>query len=199
MLGTCVNRRVAAVLGSTTLQPCSPENWATSTGRQQGHRKPMRGLWWPPRMAQAQSLCSNPNPSPGLAPPRRGQGRYRSPLARRGCGKEPFPLPSSRCLPGCSAPSSAMQLTPLSAVCESHQYFMEQLPPGEGLLSALPFCCSYQPSSSCREQLISSHPWPAPNTPPSPPLSALADTALSCRDYGSHTGQELESPAGSSH
>lgn len=53
-----------------------------------------------------------------------------------------------------------------SAVCESHQYFMELLPPGEGLLSALAFCCSYQRSSSCREHLISFHWRPAPNSPP---------------------------------
>ena len=55
-----------------------------------------------------------------------------------------------------------------SAVCESHQYFMELLPPGEGLLSALAFCCSYQRSSSRREHLISFHRPPAPNSPPFP-------------------------------
>lgn len=55
-----------------------------------------------------------------------------------------------------------------SAVCESHQYFMELLPPGEGLLSALAFCCSYQRSSSCREHPISFHRQPAPSSPPFP-------------------------------
>lgn len=78
------------------------------------------------------------------------------------CQKGSFSLvPHNHCLTPCglrvlqcSARHSRL------AVCESYQYFMERLPPGEGSLSsAQPLCCSDLHLPSCTEHPISSsHP-----------------------------------------
>lgn len=119
------------------------------------------------------SPSSDANPCPAGT-----QGRARAVLGpglmspgTEGTWRAAFPVPGAAAFPAarlralqCSSPGSA-------AVCESHQYFMELLPPGEGLLSAPAFCRSQQqgtadflPPAPSRSPLSSSfhtgkYPW----------------------------------------
>lgn len=77
-----------------------------------------------------------------------------------------FPIPAGFCL-RTARPGALQCSSQRSALRESHQYFMELLPPGEGLRS-LCFCCSQQRPCARGEHPIS-FPWqPAPSSPPFP-------------------------------
>lgn len=162
-LGTRMSGCMAAsgsCCGYVMLQPHSPKNWATSMGRQWGRQKPAQGLWWPAGWVGGGVTCTQ-TPTCGADTQswhhRNGDGAGTNLQRHGGAAGRSFSCPPA------AAASPAARLRALqcsshrsAAVCESHQYFMELLPPGEGLLSAPAFCCSYQLSSSHREHLISS-------------------------------------------
>lgn len=113
------------------------------------------GLEWdgptqvPSRVVPVAPRAGRAVPGPGLIS-----------LAQREGGEELFPfrlpLPFRLRALQCSSHGSA-------AVRESHQYFMELLPPGEGLLSAPAFCCSYQQGTSDFPPAAPSRsPWSSP-------------------------------------
>lgn len=131
------------------LGPCSPQG---------------RCLWG----CRAASLTELPPQR--FSPRGRQWGRYR--CARKGRLLTAFPIPSAFRLRA-ARPGAPQCSSQRSALRESHQYFMEPLPPGEGLRS-LCFCRSQQRSCPGGDHPIS-FPWqPAPSSPPFPFLFQMS-------------------------
>lgn len=201
--------------GGGTKQPpwavghCGPKNCGSSMGV----KNPGMGWEWD---GPAGGTEGRARVVPG---PCQGRARARADLpGTEGRWRGAFSFPAAAAFPAsrlralqCSSHGSA-------AVCESHQYFMELLPPGEGLLSAPAFCCFYQqgtsdflppaPSRSSSSsplvnnpalKSLSFHPWwnfpvllgsPAP---PNPPTSPNAHPAVGCAN--SLPGSAIPCPA----